>query len=89
MKYDYVKLKNKIDKCKNYKFDSLDNFNITNFETIKISKKKSSSERILDFLNKVENPYLFKVKNRVVLISFSDSGIKADDCLINVIKKMQ
>ena len=44
MKYDYVKLKNKIDKCKNYKFDSLDNFNITNFETIKISKKKSSSE---------------------------------------------
>ena len=55
---------------------------------IKIDKRKSSNERILDFLNKVKNPYIFKVKGKLVRIRFSDTDKTADDCLTNVLKNL-
>ena len=55
---------------------------------IKIDKRKSSNERILDFLNKVKNPYIFKVKGKLVRIRFSDTEKTADDCLTNVLKNL-
>ena len=42
--------------------------------TIKIDRRKSSNERILDFLTKVKNPYIFKVNGRLVRMRFSENG---------------
>ena len=61
---------------------------IDELETIKIDRRKSSNERILDFLTKVKNPYIFKVNGRLVRMRFSENGPTAEDCLTNVLKNL-
>lgn len=68
---------------KNVSFDDVDEIS-----SIKIGKRKSSNERILNFLSKTKNPYIFKVNNRLVKISFSDNNRTADDALISVLKNL-
>lgn len=54
---------------------------------IKIDRRKHSNERILDFIMKTKNLYIFKVKGKIVRIRFSEnSNLTAEDCLINVLK---
>ena len=50
---------------------------IPDIKDLNISKKKSSKERILDFLNEVNNPYVFKVNGRLVMISFANTETTA------------
>ena len=56
--------------------------------SIKIDRRKSSNERILDFIMKVKNPYIFKVNGKLVRISFSDTDKTAEDCLTNVLMNL-
>ena len=63
-------------------------FGLVNTWYIKIDKRKSSEERMLDFLVKVKNPYIFKIKGRLVRIRFSNNGKTADDCLTGVLKNL-
>ena len=55
---------------------------------IKIDRRKSSNERILDFLTKVKNPYIFKVNGRLVRMKFSENGPTADECLTNMLENL-
>ena len=55
---------------------------------IKISRKKSKEERIIDFINKTKNPYIFKVNGKLVKLEFTDNGTNAEDAIINVIKSI-
>ena len=80
---NYKELKEKLDRCKKIKLDDVDE--ITD---IKIDKRKSSNERILDFLNKTKNPYIFKVNGTLVRIGFSETSRTADDCLTSVLKNL-
>ena len=34
---------------------------------------------------KTKNPYVFKIKGKIVKIEFSEKGVKAEDALSNVI----
>ena len=80
-----------MDKLKKYENIPLSEINIDDVDEItslKISKRKSSNERILDFLNTVKNPYVFKVNNKLVKINFSDTDKTADDCLTNVLNNL-
>ena len=61
---------------------------VDDISDIKIDKRKSSEERMLDFLVKVKNPYIFKIKGRLVRIRFSNNGKTADDCLTGVLKNL-
>lgn len=84
-------IKKIMDKLKKYENIPLSEINIDDVDEItslKISKRKSSSERILDFLNTVKNPYVFKVNNKLVKINFSDTDKTADDCLTNVLNNL-
>ena len=82
-------LKEKINKYKDISLEEIDSNNIDDITSINIDKRKSSNERLLDFLMKVKNPYVFKVKGKLVKISFSDDSNKtADDCLTNVLKNL-
>ncbi len=56
--------------------------------SIKIDRRKSSKERILDFLTKVKNPYIFKVNGKLVRIRFSNTDKTAEDCLTSVLKNL-
>lgn len=87
-KYDIKSLARKLEKCKSMSLDDVSLNDIDEITDIKIDKRKSSNERILDFLNKVKNPYIFKVKGKLVRIRFSDTEKTADDCLTNVLKNL-
>ena len=87
-KYDIKSLERKLEKCKSMSLDDVSLNDVDEITDIKIDKRKSSNERILDFLNKVKNPHIFKVKGKLVRIRFSDTEKTADDCLTNVLKNL-
>ena len=87
-KYNLKELEEKLNKCKNMKLEDVTLDDVDEISSIKIDRRKSSNERILDFIMKVKNPYIFKVNGKLVRISFSDTDKTAEDCLINVLKNL-
>ena len=82
-------LKEKLERCKNVSLEDINPDEVDEITSIKIDKRKSSNERILDFLNKVKNPYIFKVNGKLVRIRFSETTDKtADDCLTSVLTNL-
>ena len=55
---------------------------------MKISIKKSKEEKILDFISKTKNPYIFKVNGKLVKIEFSKNDKSAEESLTNVIESI-
>ena len=87
-KYDIGKLDKKLKKCRNISVDNIDVNSIDNLSEIKIDKKKKGNDRILDFINKVSNPYIFYIDNQIVKIEFSNNSKNAEECITNVISKI-
>lgn len=87
-KKDIEALSEKLKRCREIPLDEVNPDDVDEITDIKIDKRKSSNERILDFLNKVKNLYIFKVKGKLVRIRFSDTDKTADDCLTNVLKNL-
>ena len=62
---------------------------VKDIKDIKINKKKSSVERILDFLRSTENPYVIKVNGVVVKMEFSNnSNMTANSCINKALKNL-
>ena len=87
-KYNIKELEEKLNKCKNMKLEDINSDEVDELSSIKIDRRKSSNERILDFLTKVKNPYVFKVNGKLVRMSFSENGPTADDCLTRVLENL-
>jgi len=87
-KYNIEELKEKINRCKSMTLDDVSLDDVDEITSIKIDKRKSSNERILDFLIKVKSPYIFKLNNRLIRIRFSDNGLTANDALTNILKNL-
>ena len=87
-KYNIKELRNKLARCRNMKLEDVTLDDVDELGTIKIDRRKSSNERILDFLTKVKNPYIFKVNGRLVRMRFSENGPTADECLTNMLKNL-
>lgn len=82
------KLKEKLKKYENIPLSEININDVDEITDIKINKRKSSNDRILDFLNTVKNPYVFKHNGRLVRIGFADTNKTADECLTNVLKNL-
>ena len=78
----------KINECKNKSLDELNIDELDDISNIKIDKRKSSDERLLDFLSKTKNPYAFKINGKIVKIEFSETDLTANDCLTNVLDSL-
>ncbi len=87
-KYNIEEIKEKLERCRNMKLEDVTLEDVDEITDIKIDRRKSSEERILDFIAKVKNPYIFKVNGKLVRISFSDTDKTAEDCLTNVLKNL-
>lgn len=81
-------LEKKLNQCKNIKLEDVDIDTVDDLEDIKINRKKSSNERIIDFINNCTNPYIFKVNGRLVKLEFSNNEDTAENCLTKVIKSL-
>lgn len=86
--YDLKDLKRKVKYYKDVPVSEINPDEVIDIKDIKIDRRKSSSERILDFLNEIENPYVFKIKGRLVKVRFSENGKTAEDCLTSVLKSL-
>ena len=87
-KYNLKELQEKLEKCRNMRLEDVTLDDVDELGTIKIDRRKSSNERILDFLTKVKNPYVFKVNGRLVRIRFSENGPTADECLSRMLENL-
>lgn len=87
-KYNLEKLETKIIQCKNTRIEDVNIEDIDKISEIKIDRKKKGNERILDFINKVSNPYIFNIDGRIVKIEFTNNNIKAEECISNVVSKV-
>ena len=87
-KYNVKELEEKINRCKDIKLEDINPDEVDDINSIKIDRRKTSDERILDFLTQVKNPYVFKVNGRLVRFCFSDNGPTADECLTRVLKNL-
>ena len=87
-KYNIKELEEKLNRCKNIKHEDINPDDVDELSSIKIDRRKSSDERILDFLTQVKNPYVFKVNGKLVRMSFSENGTTADDCLTRVLENL-
>ena len=87
-KINYEDLKYKLERCKNISLDEIDRDTIPELSELKVAKKKSSNERVIDFINNVSNPYIFKVNGNLVQIAFSDNNKSAENCITKVIKSI-
>ena len=73
---------------KNMKLEDINPNDVDEISSIKIDRRKSSNERILDFLTQVKNPYVFKVNGKLVRMSFSENGPTVDECLTQCLKNL-
>lgn len=87
-KYNLKELQEKLEKCRNMRLEDVTLDDVDELGAIKIDRRKSSNERILDFLTKVKNPYIFKINGRLVRMRFSENGPTADDCLTRVLENL-
>ena len=81
----YELLKKKIEECKQTNIEDIDPAEIDEIKAVTIDTDVSSTDRIVNFINKVKNPYIFKVNGKLVRIRFSDTDKTAEDCLTNVL----
>ena len=85
-RYNIKELEEKIDRCKNMKLEDINPGDVDEMSSIKIDRRKSSNERILEFLTQVKNPYVFKVNGRLVRFSFSENDPIADEFFMQCLK---
>mgnify|MGYP003306534407 CR=1 FL=1 len=87
-KENIKELEEKLIRCKNINMTEVDIDEVDDLDKIKISRKKFKEERIIDFISKTKNPYIFKVNGRLVKIEFTDNGTNAEDAITSVIKSI-
>lgn len=87
-KYNIKELEEKIKRCKYIKVNETNIDDVDELSRIKISRKRFKEEKILDFISKTKNPYIFKVNDKLVKIEFNENGTNAEDAIINVIKSI-
>ena len=87
-KYNVKELEEKLKKCKDIDLSEVDIDEVDDLDKIKISRRKSKEERIIDFISKTKNPYIFNVNARLIKIEFTDNGRKAEDSVTNIIKNL-
>lgn len=84
---DYEILYNRLKDSKNIKLKDVNKAEIEDIKNIKINQDLEPQERILDFLKKVKNPYIFKVNDTLVKVNYNNiDGNEFKYYLNNIIK---
>ena len=87
-KYNIKELQEKLERCKNISLDKVNPDDVDELSSIKINTRMNPVNRIIDFISKTKNPYIFKVNGKLVKIEFSKNDKSAEESLTNVIKSI-
>lgn len=86
--YNIKKLQDKLERCRNISLDEVSIDDIDELSSVKINTRLNQVDRIIDFISKTKNPYIFKVNGRLVKIEFSNNDKKAENDITRVIKSI-
>ena len=84
---DYEILKMKLEKSKIEEINKINETEIDDVKNLKIDTSVSSNERIIDFIKKVKNPYIIKVGDTIVKMTYNSSNKDALDCIKNIVSE--
>lgn len=70
----------------NYRGDFLDS--LVDIRDVKIDRSLPMEERVKSYVQQVKNPYMFKVGNTVVRVSYADTSRTMNDNFVNMIAAM-
>ena len=87
-KYNIKELREKLERCKNISLNEVNPDDVDELSSIKINTRMNPVNRIIDFISKTKNPYIFKVNGKLVKIEFSKNDKIAEESLTNVIKSI-
>lgn len=62
------------EQLKNVSVKDCDKSALTDILTVKIDQYKSTTEKLIDFISQVKNPYLFKLGDLAVKVTFDEGG---------------
>ena len=82
---EYAKLKTKLQLGKNSNLDYIQEKDIDNIEEINVDINMPKKDRMIGFLKKVKNPYVFMVDGLKVKFEYSDKGLNINQCIENLI----
>ena len=82
---DYVKLKTKLQLGKQSKMNLIEKKDIDKIEDINVDIDLPKTQRIINFLREVKNPYVFIVDGLKVKLEFSEKGKDINQCFENLI----
>ena len=82
---DYEILKMKLEKSKIAEINKINETEIDDVKNLKIDSSVSSNERIIDFIKKVKNPYIIKVGDTIVKMTYNSSNKQALECIKNIV----
>lgn len=77
-------LKEKLERQNSIGINDININDIDNINTINMNEDKPSINRILDFIIYIKNPYIIKVDDTIVKMEFSNTKVKADECMNNL-----
>lgn len=86
--YNIKELREKLEKWKNICLNEVNPDDVDELSSIKINTRMNPVNRIIDFISKTKNPYIFKVNGKLVKIEFSKNDKIAEESLTNVIKSI-
>lgn len=70
----------------NYRGDFLDS--LVDIRDVKIDRSLPMEDRVKSYVQQVKNPYMFKVGNTVVRVSYADTSRTMNDNFVNMIAAM-
>lgn len=86
--YNIKELQGKLERCRNVSLDEVSIDDVDELSSVKINTRLNQVDRIIDFISKTKNPYVFKVNGHLVQIGFTNNGKTAEECLTNVLKQL-
>ena len=84
---DYEILKNKLEKSKMAEINKINKSEIEDIKSIKIDSSISSNKRIIDFIKKAKNPYIIKVGDTIVKMTYNSTNKNALDCIKKIVSE--
>lgn len=61
---------------------------LVDIRDVKIDKSKPVEERMKSYVEQIKNPYLFKVGNTIVRVSYANTQATINDNFVNLLASM-
>ena len=86
--YNIKELQDKLEGFRNVSLDEVSIDDVDEPLSVKINTRLNQVDRIIDFISKTKNPYIFKANGKLVKIEFCNNGKKAEGSITSVIKSI-